>query len=59
LKRKLEVQLVVPQDYEGFVKALHQLSHGQKSGFTPHPNGNGNSSDRMDVSNLNVIDTLD
>jgi hypothetical protein len=44
LKKKLEVQLILPSRYEDFVKALHQLSQGLQRGTAPPRNsGSGDS----------------
>ena len=59
LKKKLEVQLILPTTYGDFVKALHQLfGYGKASfgTFTPHNNGHSSSHnpDKMDLSEISI-----
>lgn len=43
LKKKLEVQLILPTNYHDFVKALHQLAHGAPAASSAgHSHGNWN-----------------
>jgi hypothetical protein len=39
IKKKLEVQLTIPDDYTTFVKALHQLSTGPVRNTAPGQSG--------------------
>lgn len=59
LKRKLEVQLVVPAKYDDFVRALHQLSgHAKSAGFATAAAASTNHHDKMEIGAISTIGAI-
>lgn len=56
LKRKLEVQLVVPAKYDDFIRALHQLSgHVKSTSFAPAAAAASQDHNKMEIGAISTI----
>lgn len=59
MKRKLDVQLSTPTEYDPFIRALHQLSGARYGGTSSSPlstQSHGNTHTPMEIGSISVID---